>query len=43
MKNELLWWVKNIKSQVRIIDGGTPQVELFSDASLIGYDSKLGK
>lgn len=39
MKNELHWWINNIQNQYRIIDHGSPDLIITTDASSEGWGS----
>lgn len=43
MKEDLEWWIKNIKSQFRHISHGNPEVSIETDASLKGYGAVLNE
>lgn len=43
MKEELEWWIKNIRSQVRHISHGNPEISIQTDASLQGWGAVLNK
>jgi ribonuclease HI len=43
MKTELHWWIENLSLQVRHIFKKPVEIEMYTDASRLGWGAKLGK
>ena len=38
---KISWWIRNVKSQNRVIGRGTPKIVIYTDGSLQFYGAKL--